>query len=238
MKLKLLRRRLTISAPRMAVRSALPWPLRWLLLSVVLGFSAATMLWAYEFGRSIAGLDRNLEGEVVQLRQELEGLRTELAKAQQVANTSGSLLTAEKAAQDQLMLQIRQLQSDNQALRTDLGFFERLIPGTGSDALTLRGLQVERLSAGELKWQVLVMQAAKNAPAFEGSLGVTFSGILEGKPWSMAQAPESQPVQVKTYLRQEGVVLVPPAAVVTTVTARIWQGNTVKSMQTLKLPLP
>ena len=37
MRLRLLRRRLTLSAPRVVVRSALPWPLRWALVAVVLG---------------------------------------------------------------------------------------------------------------------------------------------------------------------------------------------------------
>ena len=40
MRFRLLRRRLTISAPRVAVRNALPWPLRWLLAALLLGFSA------------------------------------------------------------------------------------------------------------------------------------------------------------------------------------------------------
>ena len=35
MRFKLLRRRLTISAPRMAVRSAMPWPLRWAGVAIV-----------------------------------------------------------------------------------------------------------------------------------------------------------------------------------------------------------
>lgn len=235
MKLKLLRRRLTISAPRMAIRSAMPWPLRWLLLSMVLGFSAATMLWAYEFGRDIAGLDRNIEKEVVQLRRERDELRAELDKVQLVANTSESLLITEKSAQNQLLLQIRQLEADNQALRNDLGFFERLIPGTGSDAPSIRGLQVERLADGQLKWQALIMQPVKNAPEFKGVFDVTFSGNLDGQPWSMAHASKSQDVVIKSYLRQEGVVVVPAAAVVKTVTARILQGNTVKSVQTIKL---
>ena len=55
MRFRLLRRRLTISAPRMAVRSALPWPFRWALLAIVLGFCSAIGLWAFEFGKDIAG---------------------------------------------------------------------------------------------------------------------------------------------------------------------------------------
>jgi hypothetical protein len=235
MRLKLLRRRLTISAPRMAVRSALPWPFRWLLLACVLGFSAATMLWAYEFGRDIAGLDRPLKEEMLQLRSEVDSLRADLSRAQSVANTAESLLTAEKAAQEQLVIQVRQLQADNQALRSDLGFFERLIPGMGSNALSIRGLQAERLSETEYKWQVLMMQAEKNAPVFNGSLELSFAGTMDGKPWSLTPAPGPQSVQINSYLRREGVVTVPSTAIVQSVTARILQGSTVKSLHTLKI---
>jgi len=162
-------------------------------------------------------------------------LRTDLGKSQSISNTAESLLTAEKAAQEQLMLRIQQLESDNQALRSDLGFFERLMPSTGSDEMSIRGLQVERVAAGQLKWQVLMIQAQKNAPDFKGSLEVAFTGTLDGKPWSMKQAPAPQAVQVKSYLRQEGLVDVPAQAVVKTVTAKILQGGAVKSTQTLKL---
>ena len=68
MRFRLLRRRLTISAPRVAIRSALPWPLRWLALAVVLGFCAAVALWTFEWGQSIAGLGRVSHDEVLQLQ--------------------------------------------------------------------------------------------------------------------------------------------------------------------------
>lgn len=219
----------------MAVRSALPWPFHWLLGAVVLGFSGALALWAFEVGKDIAGLDRHAKQELVQLRGEVQQLRADLTKAQSVVNTSESLLTSEKAVQEQLTQQIRQLQMDNQILRSDLGFFERLIPGTGTDTLSIRGLQVERLSEGQLKWQVLMIQAAKNAPEFRGSLDITFTGTLEGRPWSMTQAAAPQAVVIRSYLRQEGIVSVPPLAVVNLVTAKILQGATVKSVQTIKL---
>jgi hypothetical protein len=58
MRWKALRRRYSINAPRMIVRSHLPWPLRWAVLALALGFSAALALWAFEFGKSIAALDQ------------------------------------------------------------------------------------------------------------------------------------------------------------------------------------
>ena len=198
--MRLLRRRLTVSAPRMAVRSALPWTVRWLLGALVVGFSAAMALWAFEFGKDIAGLDRNAKQELERLRVEVGTLRDQLGKAQSIVNTSDSLLTAEKAAQQQLLQQIRQLETDNQSLRSDLGFFERLIPGTGSNALSIRGLQIERVADGQLKWQVLMIQAEKNAPEFKGTLELSFAGTLDGKAWTRGPAPTVQPVLILSLI--------------------------------------
>lgn len=235
MKFRLWRRRLSVSAPRMAIRSSTPWPLRWLLGALVLGFSGAMALWAFEFGKEIAGLDRNAKQELETLRVEARKLRADLSSAQSVANTSESLLMAEKAVQEQLALQIRQLESDNLTLRSDLGFFERLIPGSGDGDLNIRGLQVERISPDQVKWQVLLIQAAKNAPDFKGSLEITFSGTDGGKPWMKMQADTPQSVLIKGYLRQEGLLNLPPQAVVKTVTAKIYQGREVKTLHTIKL---
>ena len=71
MKFRLFRRRLTISSPRMSVRSGLPWPVRWMLGAIVLGFSAAIALWAFEFGKGIAGLDSDAKDELKMLRAEV-----------------------------------------------------------------------------------------------------------------------------------------------------------------------
>jgi hypothetical protein len=234
MRLRLLRRRLTVSAPRVSVRSAMPWPLRWLVAAVVLGFSAALALWAFDFGRQIAGLDRNAKQELAQLRAETRDLRAELDRVRAVADTAESLLTAEKVAQEQLVMQLRQLESDNQTLRSDLGFFERLLPASG-DNLAIRGVQVERVSSGQIRWQTLMIQATKNAPDFRGTLEITFHGTLDGKPWSMPHAPRPQPVVIKGYLRKEGLLDVPPAAVVKSATARILQNGTVRTLQTVSL---
>ena len=108
MRFRLLRRRLTISAPRVAIRSALPWPFRWLALAVVLGFCAAVALWAFEFGKSIAGLDTVSRDEVHQMKAEIARLRDEGQERQTVALTAESLLATERAAKESLMAQVAQ----------------------------------------------------------------------------------------------------------------------------------
>lgn len=235
MKFRLFRRRLTISSPRMAVRSALPWPVRWMVGAVVLGFSAAIGLWAFEFGKNIAGLDTNAKEELKLLQTEVAQLRLDRDKAQTIANTSGSLLTAEKAAQEKMVGQLKQLESDNRLLRDDLGFFEKLLPAAGSDGVSIRSVQAELLSASQLRWQVLLLQPVKNAPDFSGKLELTFNGLVAGKPWTSTLPGGAQALQFKQYRRIEGVLDLPPQAVVKTVTAKVTEGSATRSVQTFKL---
>ena len=235
MRFRLLRRRLTISAPRMAVRSAMPWPFRWLVMAIVLGFCAAVGLWAFEFGKNIAGLDTSGKEELIQLRAEAARLREERDKAQSVANTSGSLLTAERATQEKLAGQIRVLEADNRVLRDDLGFFEKLIPSTGQDGVSIRGLYAEVVGERQLKWQVLVLQPVKNAPEFKGQIELTLTGLQNGKPWTMALPGGPQALQFRQYRRIEGIVDLPPQAVVKNVSARLVEGTATRAVQSIKL---
>lgn len=233
MRFRLLRRRLTISAPRVAIRSAMPWPVRWMVLAVMLGLCGAVALWAFEFGKSIAGLDRVSRDELVQLRAEVARLRSEGQEQQTVAHTAESLLVAERAAKESLVAQVRQLEADNRTLREDLGFFEKLIPAAKTEGLAIRSLQAEVLGGMQLRWQVLVIQAARNAPEFNGRLELVLAGTLDGKPWTQSQPASSQPLQVRQYRRVEGVVDLPPNAVVKTVTARVLEGTAVRAMQAM-----
>lgn len=243
MRFRLLRRRLTISAPRMSVRSATPWPLRWALVAIVLGFCAAIGLWAFEFGKDIAGIDGGRTEEVAQLRvelgvvrQQLSAMKDERDKAMSVANTSSTLLTAEKAAQERLSAQNKQLESENRSLRDDLGFFEKLIPTGGAESLAIRGLQADLQDGGrQLKWQVLVIQPVKNAPEFNGRLELSFTGLQGGKPWSAPLPGGPQSLKFRQYGRLEGVFELPPQTVVKGISAKVMEGTVTKAIQSIKL---
>ena len=209
MRLKLLRRRLSISAPRMIVRSHLPWPLRWAVIALMFGFSAALALWAFEFGKSIAGLDRNATGELQRLRVEVTQLRGE----------------REKTVQEKLALQLRQAGVDTLAMKSDLWFFERLLPAGASEGVVIRGLQIEPQSPGHVRFQLLVMQPSKTLPEFKGRYEMTRTGTLDGKPWTFVSSGGPQALQFKKYLRIEGMLDPPALAVVKTAYARVMDSN-------------
>lgn len=235
MRFRLLRRRLTISSPSMTVRGALPWPLRWVALALMLGFSAAIGLWAFEFGKSIAGLDKNAQEELLNLRTEVAQLRLDNDKNLSIVNTSDLILVSEKAEKDKLSEQLKQLEIDNLALRDDLGFFEKLTTTGNVESLAIRSLQAELISGNQLKWQALVIQPIKNAPEFKGKLELTFSGLLNGKPWTMNLPDGALPLQLTQYKRSEGLVDLPPQVIVKAVSAKVLDGNTSKAMLAIKL---
>ncbi len=225
MRWKLLRRRWTISAPRVIVQRHLPWPLRWAVAALMLGFSAAIALWAFEFGKDIAGLDRDAKEELTRLRTEGQQLRSDRDKAQSIANTAESLLKAERATQERLGQQLRQLESDNLSLKADLGFFEGLLPSSGSAGLEVRALQMNVQQPGQLRFQLLLMQSGKSVGEFVGQYELTLIGTLEGKPWSLTAPGGPWPVRVKTYARLTGQVELPSMAVVKTVQVRVSDNN-------------
>lgn len=234
MRWKLLRRRLSVSAPRVIVRSHLPWPLRWAVLAVMLGFSAALALWAFEFGKEIAGLDRNAHRELEQLRLEVAALRAGQEQALSVANTADSLVKAERAAQERLAQQVRQLEAENQALQSDLGFFEGLLPMAG-EGVQLRGLQADARVPGQLRYQLLLMQAGRASTDFQGRYDLVLSGTLEGRAWTSTRAGP-KPLQFRQYARVEGSIDVPPDVMVKAVQARVYdQQGSLRANQTTRL---
>ena len=219
----------------MIVRSHLPWPLRWAAVAVMFGFSAAIALWAFEFGKDIAGLDRDDKEELVRLRSDIARLRVDHAQARQVADTADSLLKTERAAVERMALQLRQLEADKQTLRADLGFFERLLP-TAGEGLQLRGLQAEAKAPGQLRYQMLVVQNGKGNAEFKGRYDLTLTGQLAGKPWSQGFAGGPQALQIRQVTRVEGMIDHPTDAVIKSVQVRVMdsQGAT-KATQTVRL---
>lgn len=220
----------------MIVRSHLPWPVRWVVFALMLGFSAAIGLWAFEFGKDIAGLDRGAKAELIGLREEVAQLRAEREGAQSIANTAESLLRTEKVAQEKLIQQLKQVESENLGLKADLGFFERLLPAAGRDGLSVRALQAQAQSAGRTHYQALLMQIGKGVPEFTGRYEILLTGTLDGKPWSLPQPGGPQALQLKQSLRLEGLIDHPETAVVQTLQLKVIdKQGTVRATQTVKL---
>lgn len=220
----------------MIVRSHAPWPLRWAMVALALGFSAALALWAFEFGKGIAGLDRGARIAPSALDGDIERLRNERDKAQSIANTAESLLMAERTSLERLASQVRALEAENLALKGDLGFFERLLPTGGKGSLVVRGAQAEVIGAGQLRFQLLVMQKGKSPSEFKGRYELSLRGQMDGKSWMQAAPGGGRPLQFRQYQRVDGLLDFPEPAVVESVHVRVVDGQgSVRASQDIQL---
>jgi hypothetical protein len=220
----------------MTVRSHLPWPLRWAVAAVVFGFSAALALWAFEFGKGIAGLDRDAKVELSELRVEVARLRAENERAASVANTADSMLKAERAAQEKLAQTVRQLEGEAQELKANLGFFERLMPAAG-DGLSVRGLKTSVAAPGQIRYQMLVMQVGKDPQEFVGRYEASLIGANGSKPWASGTAEIARgDLRLRQYVRVEGLLTYPPEVAVRSVQVRLFDAKgAVRATHNLKL---
>lgn len=221
----------------MIVRSHLPWPLRWAVIALMLGFSAALALWAFDVGKDISAFARGHDPqELTRLREEVAMLRSERDKAQALGDAADSLLKSERVALERLASQIKGLEAENLALKDDLGFFEHLLPAGSGDALTVRGLQAETPAPGQVRFQLIVMQGGRRSPEFRGRYELTLSGSVDGRPWTQAMPGGARSLVFKHYQRVEGVIEVPALAVIKAVQVRVTDATgALKAQQSLKL---
>jgi hypothetical protein len=162
------------------------------------------------------------------LREELSRLREQLDRAQAIANTADSLLKTERTAQERLAAQLKQLETDNLALKGDLAFFERLMPVGAQDAnrnVAVRGFLVEAEAKGKLRYQLLVMRQGRPAGVLGSQYELTVTGTLNGQPWSWVAPGGPKALDVRQYARVEGRIEYPAQAVVKTVQVRVTQAD-------------
>ena len=105
----------------------------------------------------------------------------------------------------------------------------------GVEGLAIRSLQADLQNGNTLKWQVLVIQSGKNPTEFNGRLDVSFSGLLDGKPWTSNVAGASPAIKVRQYGRIEGAFDIPAQVVVKGMSAKVMDGAVVKATQSIKL---
>jgi hypothetical protein len=166
LKLKRFRRRFGISAPRVVVRSHVPWP--WFLLpAVLLALLLSLAVWLIA-QKNEAGI---LGQEVESLRQQILVQSEELNLLRSTAGTGKNAVSIERAAQQQLLGRIQGLEAENAALKEDVLLFERLIPLAGEGAaVRVENFRVFKES-DPFRYRLLIsFRPDKKTPDFRGRL--------------------------------------------------------------------
>lgn len=230
LKLRRFRRRFGITAPQVVVRSRLPWwsvALPALLLLLLLG----AVGWLVVQQKESGSLGQELEG----LREQLAVQREELHLLRSTAGTGQNAVSIERATQQQLLGRMQSLEAENFALKEDVLLFERLIPGAGEAAVVrVENFRVLREAGGRYRYRMLVaFRPDKSSPEFRGRLQLMVGFSYQGKVRQLV-LPEKREgsaeylLELKHFLRREGVFELPEGAVLQVAEARILQGDTLK----------
>jgi hypothetical protein len=246
-KLKRLRQRFGINAPKLSIRTHVAWHWRALATVAVLSVSFAVVAWIYDAGRSIAGFQSGESSREIQsLKGRVAELDEELGKLRSIAGSGESSLQIERAAQQQLVRQVKILESENAGLKQDLAFFEGLIPASesgGELGVKISRLRIEPESpGGQYRYRMLLVHnGGRQAKAFHGTLQFLVKVQQAGKdvmitiPSEADQGLEKFNIEIKHFQRAEGVFLIQKGAVVKSVEARLLQDGVVRARQSVTI---
>lgn len=242
-KLRRLRGRFGIAAPRVMVRTHVPWYWRAIVLTVSGGVALALAGWIYDAGRRIAGFDSSETAqEIGSLRQTVTDLEAEVAKLRAANNASESSLQIERTAQQQLTAQVQALEAENNRLKEENAVFERLAQGGSKDSsVTMSRLRVfPDGGGGRYRYQFLVSQNGdQRGREFKGSVQVVAALPGNGPDGMMTFPRPNDPeagrfaVIFKHFRSIDGTFTIPGGAKPKSVEIRLTQDGAVRATQTV-----
>ena len=246
LKLRRLRSRFGIAAPRVTVRTQIPWYWRALLGIVVLGLGLALAGWTYDAGRRFAGFDRSeSENEISTLRERTQRQEEEIAHLREIANSSESRTQMDRATVERLTLQVKTLEEQGIQLKEDLAVFESLASGGDSSAgINLLRLRVEPEAApGRYHYRLLVSTYGSDAKQeFKGVLQFHVTVLDAAGHTTVLMLPKPDDpdaakfsVSFRAFRSIEGTMRLPPDVVPKRVEARLLRSGSVVASRTVAL---
>jgi hypothetical protein len=233
MMIRKLRRKFSISAPRLAVRPHVPWYVRWAITLPFILAAGGVVWWAYDSGLELAGFHRGLaEQELEVLRSRVALLDAENAKMANQMASDERQAQIERSAMQETALQVKSLNEENERLKEDLSFFQNLPLTAGREAdLSIHRMKVEADSLpGEYHCRLLLVQnVQQRGKEFQGNLQLLVNGEQDGKkvviqfPQENASDVAAHQLSFKYYQRVDRVFKLPEDMHVESVQVRVFE---------------
>jgi hypothetical protein len=230
----------------MVIKSDLSWPMKIAYFFFLLGLAAAVAYTAYDLGRRFAGFAPGVTtDQMAAIHDQFKKVSAERDQYSTTVNAADSQINIERAAQKQLVAQVKVLEAENTRLKEDLAFFESLLPAdTGPSGVAIRRLKAEISGPNQLRYRLLVMQKGKGERDFVGNLQFVVTVVLNGKS-AMMIFPESTPsatedpnkykLGFKHYQRVEGMLTLPEGALIKSVQARVMEKGQIRTQLSANL---
>jgi hypothetical protein len=245
------RQQFSIDAPRMAVRSRLPWPWRAVVGASLLAVIAGMWWWGFDFGQIFGVVARReTETRIAALEVENAGLRTENIQLRSKTTQQEIELGMTNGAQASLSKQTQELSAENAQIKEELAFLQKLVADSNKQVgLSIQSLSVERERDDLWHYRVLLVRGGGPKDDFEGN--VTLQATLQpSSPGGTARPaivslPDEEPgsaaaltVKFKYYQRLEGSIPIPKGSVVHAVTVRVFESGQSSPRATRSLVIP
>lgn len=227
-----------IDAPRMSVRSRLPWPWRVVAAMSLLAVVGGMWWWGFDFGQIFGGFNRKeVEAHLSALDAENATLQAEAARLRARTSQLESELGMTTGAQATLRKQAQELANENSQLKEELTFLQKLVADSNKQTgLAIQRLVVERERDDAWHFSVLVVRGGNPKDEFDGTVTLQAaiqpgSGGAAARPTIVTlpdEQPESAPalrLKFKYYQRVEGTIRVPSGAQVRSVTVRAFEAG-------------
>ncbi len=244
--LKTIKRKFGISAPRVAVRTHVPWYLRWLGIVAMGGVIYVTGWATYDFGMKFAGFRQSeADRALAALKETIENQKQELSELRSKVANAERQLQIERATYGDLAKQVKALGGENASLKEDLAFFQSLMPASGKDgAITVNRFRVQQEALpGEYRYRLLLVQTGQRVKEFQGSLQFILN-LQQGERKVVLTLPADGDKNTKEYQlnfkffqRVEGTFKISPDTAVKSMQVRVFEngGNTPKLTQIVNL---
>jgi hypothetical protein len=233
------RKHFGIAAPRMAVRTHLPWWGRGTIALVLVAIVAGMWWWGFDFGQIFGGFNRKeVEARLATLEAEAGKLRTESVDLRARNSALESELGMTRGAQQALSKQVTELQGENAQLKDELTFLQKLVSDSSKQAgLQIQRLAVERDNDDMWHYNLLIVRGGSPRDEFEGNVVLQVAlaplpGTPAGTHTMTLALPDDQPetktalgLKFKYYQRVEGRFRVPAGMRVTLVSARAFESG-------------
>jgi Family of unknown function (DUF6776) len=242
-------RHFRIDAPRMAVRSHLPWPWRAVAAAVLLAIVGGMWWWGFDFGQIFGGFNRKeIQAKLATLESDNAKLKTEATQLRARTTQLESELAMTTSAQASLSKQTLELMAENTQLKEELSFLQKLVSDSSKQTgLSIARLTVERERGDAWHYSVLIVRGGNPRDEFDGALTLVAAVQPDeggAKPTTVT-LPDDQPdaapalkLKFKYYQRLEGTIRVPDGAQVRSVTARAFEAGQTNARATRTLAIP
>ena len=230
--LRRVKRKFSISAPRLAVRPHVPWYVRWAMVIPFVLLAVALVIWAYDSGLQMAGFHREqTDNELTKLRQQVKSLRGENAKLNAQVVADERQIQMEQATNQEMAKQLKTLNDEKAHLNEDLAFYQDLTQsGSRAEKLSINRLKVERDTLpGEYHCSMLLVDSGQRVKEFKGNLQLVANVLHNGEKSVLVFPQENSPdvasyqLNFKYYQRVERSFQLPPGASLESLQVRVYE---------------